>query len=118
MCVDCFFFKVTEPSPLQDSSGVRQKGDLLGPPPRSPSPKIHCCPGGLYRGSIARVRKQFRPELCPGIGVLPGPATESHIVNRGTDPSSQKWDSATLINRQILMDEGPWRGADMMIAWE
>ena len=59
-----------------------------------------------------------RPEFFPGIGVLPGPATESHIVNRGTDPSSQKWDSATLINRQILMDEGPWRGADMMIAWE
>ena len=31
---------------------------------------------------------------------------------------SQKWDSDTLINRQILMDEGPWRGADMTIAWE
>jgi hypothetical protein len=23
-------------------------------------------------------------ELFPGIGVLPGPVTESHIVNRGT----------------------------------
>jgi hypothetical protein len=31
---------------------------------------------------------------------------------------SQKWDSATLLNRQILMDEGPWRGTDMTIAWE
>ena len=30
-----FIFKDTEPSPAQDSSGVRQKGDLLGPPPRS-----------------------------------------------------------------------------------
>ncbi len=28
-----FIFKDTEPSPAQDSSGVRQKGDLLGPPP-------------------------------------------------------------------------------------
>ena len=31
---------------------------------------------------------------------------------------SQKWDSDTLINRQILIDEGPWRGTDMMVAWE
>jgi hypothetical protein len=28
-----FIFKDTEPSPAQDSSGVRQKGDLLAPPP-------------------------------------------------------------------------------------
>ena len=82
VCVGCLFFKVTEPSPLQDSFGVRQKGDRLGPPPRSPSSRIHCCPGGLYRGPIARVG--VRPELFPGIGVLPGPATESYILNRGT----------------------------------
>jgi hypothetical protein len=31
---------------------------------------------------------------------------------------SQKWDSDTLINRQILMDEGPWRGTGMTVAWE
>jgi hypothetical protein len=30
------YFKDTEPIPLQYSSGVRQKGDLLGPPPLSP----------------------------------------------------------------------------------
>jgi len=34
-------------------------------------PRLYC-PGRL------------RPELFPGIGVLPGPASESHIVNRGT----------------------------------
>ena len=27
-----FILKDTEPSPAQDSSGVRQQGDLLGPP--------------------------------------------------------------------------------------
>ncbi len=31
---------------------------------------------------------------------------------------SQKWDSETLINRQILRDEGPWRGTDMTVAWD
>ena len=31
---------------------------------------------------------------------------------------SQRWDSATLLDRQVLVDEGPWRGADMTIAWE
>ena len=36
-----FIFKDTEPSPLQDSSSVRQQGGLPGPPPRSPPPRIH-----------------------------------------------------------------------------
>jgi hypothetical protein len=27
---------------------------------------------------------QLRPEMFPGIGALPEPATESHVVNRGT----------------------------------
>ena len=31
---------------------------------------------------------------------------------------NQKWDSDTLTNRQILMDDGPWRGTEMTIAWE
>ena len=82
-----FIFKVTEPSPLQDSSSVRQKG-LPGPPPRNPRSRIHRCPGGLSRGSIAHVGKRFVPELFPGIGVFPGPATESHIVIRGTPENS------------------------------
>ena len=47
--------KDTEPSPLQNSFGVRQKGGLPGPPPRSPRPRIHRCPVCLYRGSIAQV---------------------------------------------------------------
>jgi hypothetical protein len=42
-----FIFKDTEPSPLQDSSSVRQQGALPGPPPRSPRSKIHRLPGGL-----------------------------------------------------------------------
>jgi len=35
-----FIFKVAEPSPLQDSFGLRQKGDLPDrTPPRSPHPE-------------------------------------------------------------------------------
>jgi len=43
-------------------------------------------PGGLpirYTGTVLLPRSA-RPEFCVGIGVLPGPATESHIVNRRT----------------------------------
>ena len=42
-----FIFKDTEPSPLQDSFSVRQQGGLPGPPPRSPSSRIHRRPGVL-----------------------------------------------------------------------
>ena len=34
-----FIFKDTEPSPLQDSSSVRQQGGLPGPPPVVPHPE-------------------------------------------------------------------------------
>ena len=37
VCVDCLFLvKVTEPSPLQDSSSVRQIQSLKGRPTRTP----------------------------------------------------------------------------------
>ena len=52
VCVLSVYLKDTEPSPLQDSSGVRQKGGIPGPHPES---RIHCCPGGVYRGPIAQV---------------------------------------------------------------
>jgi hypothetical protein len=31
---------------------------------------------------------------------------------------SQKWSSDALIDRQILTEDGPWRGTDMIVAWE
>jgi hypothetical protein len=46
-----YFFKDTEPSPLQDSSSVRQQGSLPGPPPVVPHPESidaqACVSGGL-----------------------------------------------------------------------
>ena len=55
-----FIFKDTEPSPLQDSSSVRQQGGLPGPPPRSPSPRIHRRPGGLPLTSRSLSLARFR----------------------------------------------------------
>ena len=78
-----YFFKDTEPSPLQDSFGVRQQGGLPGPPPVVPTQN----PSTPRRPTVdgtALLPGCLRPELFPGIGVLPGPATGSHIVNRGT----------------------------------
>jgi hypothetical protein len=34
VCVECFFWKVTGPSPLRGQTGVRPKGGLAGTPPR------------------------------------------------------------------------------------
>ena len=31
---------------------------------------------------------------------------------------SQKWGTATLVSRQIILHEGPWRDQNMAIAWE
>jgi hypothetical protein len=74
-----YFLRSPSRAPYRTPSACAKRATYSDPPPRSPSPIIHRCPGGLCRGSIARVGS----ELFPGIGVLPGPATESHIVNRG-----------------------------------
>jgi hypothetical protein len=42
---------------------------------------------------------RLRPEMFPGIGVLPGPDTESHVVNRGTP-------AAPLDNRSRMSQRG------------
>jgi len=52
-------------------------------PPSLP-PRIPRRPGGLSIRAQCCCPDQLRPELVPGSGVLPGPATGSHIVNRGT----------------------------------
>ena len=61
---------------------MRQQGGLPGTPRSLPS-RIHQLPGGL-QWTAQHLPGWLRPELFPGIGVLPGPATESHIVKRGT----------------------------------
>ena len=76
-----FIFKVTEPSPLQDSFGVRQKKTYPDPPPGVPHPESIAAQAAYAE---ALLPGSDRPEMFPGIGVLPGPATESHVVNRGT----------------------------------
>ena len=69
-----FIFKDTEPSPLQDSSSVRQQGGLPGPPPRSPSPRIQRRPGGLL---------WMAQHYCP---VVSGPNCFQALVELGSSP--------------------------------
>jgi hypothetical protein len=86
-----FIFKVTVPSPLRANSACAKRAAYPDPPPvvSCLGPRIPCCPLGLFRGFIARIAQVWlRPELFPGIKVLPGPATGSHIVNRGTPVAS------------------------------
>jgi hypothetical protein len=67
-------------------------------------------------GAGARASERERPgETCrEGKGQQGvGSQTQTHL-----QAESQKWDSDALINRQILMDEGPWRGTDMTVVWE
>jgi hypothetical protein len=59
-----FIFKDTEPSPLQDSSGVRQKGDLLGPPPVVLHPESLATQAVMVPGWPGTVTSTLHTSLC------------------------------------------------------
>ena len=75
-----FILKDTEPSPAQDSSGVRQKGDLLGPPP-----VVTTCRSGLaVRTGLASYHQTFACLCMRGCGrKLVAIQTESCVCSRG-----------------------------------
>jgi hypothetical protein len=55
VCVECSFLRSPSQAPYgtlwrTGLFGVRQKGGLPGPPPRSPSPRTPRCPGGHTEG--------------------------------------------------------------------
>ena len=87
MCVggvDCLFLRSPGQAPYGARSACAKRAAYPDPPPVVPDPEsLAASPGGLYRGSIARAI-WLRPELFLGIGVLPGSATGSQIVNRVT----------------------------------
>ena len=72
----------------------------------------------------------FGPALILGDGLPAGSEDDCAdmvvLTVRGQDltriddliQESQKWDGAQLINRQIILHEGPWRDNNMAIAWE
>jgi hypothetical protein len=101
-------FKVTGPSPLPPfwRQGFFGKGPRAPPPrstiqnpslPRRPIPRLYC-PGLVG------------PELLPGIGVLPGPATGSHVVNRGTPVAPQGQPQLNDPGKRSHPVGGPGRG--------
>ena len=90
-CVVCvlvvYFLRTPSRVPYGTPPACANRAAYPDPPPRSPPPRIHRRPGGLPWTALMRPALMpgcLRPELFPGIGVLPGPATESHVVNRGT----------------------------------
>ena len=67
-----FIFKDTEPSPLQDSFGVRQKGDLLGPPPVVPHPESIAAQAAYPYRHIAIAQVVSGPNCFQALGSSPG----------------------------------------------
>ena len=77
-----YFLRSPSRAPYRTPSACAKRATYPDPAPVVPAaPRIHRCPGGLCRSSVARVGS--RPEMFPGIEVLPH-ARESHVVNSET----------------------------------
>jgi hypothetical protein len=97
VCVECLIgkqkkpilVKVTEPSsiPYRTPPACARMAAYSDPPPVIPLPDT-----GVAQAAYAEtlLPGSARPEMFSGIGALPEPATESHVVNRGTIPLSAK----------------------------
>jgi hypothetical protein len=93
-----FIFKVTKPSSMPyRTHPACAKRAYPDPPPVIPVPDTGVAeithlpsPRSLGEPRPNRLSSElvtwvsFRPEMFSGIGALPKPATESHVVNRGT----------------------------------
>ena len=77
-------FQVTEPSsvPYRTPSACAKMAAFPDPPP------VILLPESIAARSAYSLL--LRPEIFPGIGALPEPATGSHVVNRGTPVAPSK----------------------------
>ena len=94
-----FIFKVTEPSSIPyGTHSACAKRAAYPDPTRNPRPRHRSCRGHIPPQSAVSWSHlwwtkteptefstwvSFRPEMFSGIGALPKPATESHVVSRG-----------------------------------
>jgi hypothetical protein len=83
VCVECLILRTPSRAPCRTPSAFANRAAYPDPPLEVPDPESIDAQAA-YRCRQALLLGRLRPELFPGIGVLPGPATESHIVNRGT----------------------------------
>ena len=80
VCVECLFSRSPSRAPYRTPPACAKRATYSNPPPVVPHPESIAAQAA-YPGRL-------RPELFPGVEVLPRPATESHhdhdmIVNRG-----------------------------------
>ena len=80
-CVECLFLRSLSRAPYRTPSACAKRRPTRTPHPIVPHPESIAAQAAYAE---ALLPGRLRPELFPGIGVLPGPATESHFVNRGT----------------------------------
>ena len=83
VCVGCLFLRTPSRAPYRTPPACANRAAYPDPPPVVPTQN----PSTPRRPTVdgtALLPGCLRPKLFPGIGVLPGPATESHVVNRGT----------------------------------
>jgi hypothetical protein len=97
VCIECviglgtqkkpILFKVTESSsiPYRTHSAYAKMASYPDPPPVIPVPDTIVTQADYAETLLpGSVQGHCRPEMFPGIGALPEPPTESHVVNRGT----------------------------------
>ena len=80
MCVECYFSKSPGQAPYGANSACAKRAAYPDPAPVVPHPESLAAQAAYTEALLV----WLRPELFSGIGVLPGPSTGSHIVNRGT----------------------------------
>jgi hypothetical protein len=69
VCVECLLLTTPSRAPYRTPPACAKRAAYPDPPPVIPS-RIHCCPGGLYRGSIAQVGSG--PNCFLALGSSPG----------------------------------------------
>ena len=101
VCVECLFLRSpSRAEPLTELLQRAPKGRPNRTPPRSPRPRIHRCPGVLYRGSIATAGKERAREVStPPMAESAGSKRERDMDEHG---HGRTWTWTSMISRCLM----------------